>query len=50
LITSEHVKSIRPGYGLPPKYLNKVIGSKMIKDTSKGTPVHFDMFEEVLPS
>ena len=47
LITSEHVKSIRPGYGLPPKYLNKVIGSRMIKDGTKGMPVNFDMFEEV---
>ena len=50
LITSEHVKSIRPGYGLPPKYLNKVIGSRMIKDGTKGMPVNFDMFEEVLPN
>ena len=45
LITSKHVKSIRPGYGIPPKYLNKVIGRKMTKDGKKGTPVNFDMFE-----
>ena len=39
LITNEHVKSIRPGYGLPPKYLNEIIGKKSKYPVTKGTAV-----------
>jgi pseudaminic acid synthase len=31
--TEEKVRSIRPGYGLPPKYLNDVLGSRVATDT-----------------
>ena len=41
-ITAEHVRSIRPGYGLPPKFLKKVIGMKAIKSASIGDTVTFD--------
>ncbi|TWU69331.1 pseudaminic acid synthase [Shewanella algae] len=37
--TEENVKSIRPGFGLTPKYYDKVIGSMAIKDIKKGTPL-----------
>jgi len=39
LITKEHVKSIRPGYGLAPKYLDKMIGKKAPADIKRGTAV-----------
>jgi len=39
VITAEHVKSIRPGYGLSPKYLNKVIGKKSKYAIAKGSAV-----------
>ena len=39
VITAEHVKSIRPGYGLSPKYLNKVIGKKSKCAIAKGSAV-----------
>jgi len=42
VITAEHVRSIRPGYGLPPKFLKKVIGMKAIKSASIGDTVTFD--------
>ncbi len=42
LITAEHVKSIRPGYGLAPKYLEEVIGSTSIRDIELGSPVKFE--------
>jgi len=41
-ISSEAVKSIRPGYGLPPKFLNEVIGKTLLMDVSAGTPVDWD--------
>ena len=38
-ITADHVKSIRPGYGLAPKYLDQVIGQVVKKDVQRGHPV-----------
>ncbi len=43
IITEEHVKSIRPGYGLAPKFFDRIIGKKILKDTSKGTAVSWDL-------
>ena len=45
IVTNEHVKSIRPGYGLPPKYLEKIIGKIIINDVEKGSPVKSGMFK-----
>lgn len=45
-ITSENVRSIRPGYGLHPKYYSSIIGKKMIKDLPKGTRLTFDLIEQ----
>jgi len=39
VITSEHVKSIRPGFGLPPKYIDRIIGTKSKYDIAKGSAV-----------
>ncbi len=43
LITKDVVKSIRPGYGVLPKYIEEVIGKVVICDIEKGTPVNFDL-------
>ena len=40
--THENVKSIRPGFGLAPKHLNKIIGKKATRDLNKGTALKFD--------
>lgn len=40
--TSENIKSIRPGYGLKPKYLNQIIGEKSVKSIQAGTPISLD--------
>lgn len=39
-ITNEHIRSIRPGYGLPPKFQDQIIGKKVLKDAEYGTPVN----------
>ena len=36
-ITEENVRSIRPGFGLHPKYYESVLGKKISKSVSKGT-------------
>ena len=39
----ENVRSIRPGYGLPPKYLKEVVGRRAARDIPKGTPLKWEM-------
>jgi N-acetylneuraminate synthase len=39
VITREHVKSIRPGYGVAPKFFNKVIGRIINRDIARGYPL-----------
>lgn len=45
LITEEHVKSIRPGFGLHPKYYNYIIGKKSNQDLEKGTRMRLDFLD-----
>lgn len=39
LITAEAVRSIRPGFGLAPKYMEEVLGKTAAQDIARGTPV-----------
>ncbi len=43
MFTGENVRSIRPGHGLPPKYLKDVIGRRAGEDIKKGTPLDWEM-------
>ena len=38
IITEYNVRSIRPGFGLHPKYFKKILGKSVKKDLKKGTP------------
>lgn len=38
IITEDNVRSIRPGFGMHPKYLNKILGKKVNRDMDKGSP------------
>jgi len=44
VFTVKNIRSIRPGYGLAPKYLQDVVGEKAKIDLKKGTPLTFEMF------
>ena len=37
ILTEQNLRSVRPGYGLAPKYLNDCLGKKVNKDLVKGT-------------
>lgn len=45
-LTEKNVRSIRPGFGLHPKYYNDVLGKTFTKDISKGEPLSLDMISE----
>ena len=36
LITEQNVRSVRPGFGLHPKYLKEIIGRKVNRDLRRG--------------
>jgi len=49
-LTHDNVRSIRPGLGLLPKYIDKVIGRKVNRDVNKGTPLDWticDLHKEI---
>lgn len=41
-LTPDNIRSIRPGYGIKPKYYDEVIGCKANKDIKFGTPLSWD--------
>ena len=43
VITEKNVRSVRPGYGLHPKYLPEVLGKKFVKDCKKGERFELDL-------
>lgn len=45
IITDKNVRSIRPGYGIHPKYYRELIGKKVNKSIKRGTPLTFEMIE-----
>jgi N-acetylneuraminate synthase len=44
-LTAENVKSIRPGFGLPPKYYDSVLNKTAKEDLRSGSALKEDMFE-----
>lgn len=45
VLTSDNVRSIRPNYGLAPKYLKDVLGKKAKSKIEKGTPLTWDLID-----
>ncbi|GAM09645.1 pseudaminic acid synthase [Geobacter sp. OR-1] len=41
--TPENLRIVRPGYGLPPKFFDLIMGRKITVDAKKGTPVTWDL-------
>ena len=46
-ITSECVRSVRPGYGIAPKYLSSIIGKRVKYSIKSGTPVSYEIISEL---
>ncbi|HVQ01210.1 MAG TPA: pseudaminic acid synthase [Candidatus Thermoplasmatota archaeon] len=46
VFTEENIKSIRPGWGLHPRYLNNIAGKRTAKkDIRKGTPLSWELLK-----
>lgn len=46
-ITSAHIRSIRPGMGLKPRYLADVIGKRAAQDIEEGTPADWPLIDSL---
>lgn len=45
VIESHHIRTVRPGKGLPPKELSHILGLSLITPVKKGTPVSWEIFK-----
>ncbi|GAB3459597.1 pseudaminic acid synthase [Massilia terrae] len=43
VITTEHIRRIRPGFGLAPKHFDSLLGRTVNVNVSRGTPASFDL-------
>jgi len=43
VVTADAVRSVRPGYGLAPKFLPEVIGRRVTADVERNTAVRWDV-------
>lgn len=43
VLTEHHLRSVRPGGGLPPKYRSVLIGRKVGRPVRRGTPMSWDL-------
>lgn len=48
VITTENVRSIRPGYGVAPKHLKEMLGKKATIDVKRGQPVTSEFMESLV--
>jgi pseudaminic acid synthase len=45
IVSPEDIRSVRPGFGIPPKYHQRIIGKHVKRDVSLGMPVMWDLLE-----
>jgi pseudaminic acid synthase len=45
VLTHENLRAIRPGFGLAPRHLPELLGKRVNRDLTRGTPASWDMVE-----
>jgi N-acetylneuraminate synthase len=45
VVTADHIRSIRPGYGLPPKHIDVILGKQIKHNVERGMPVKWEYFD-----
>lgn len=43
--TEQNVKSVRPAHGLPPRFLDSVLGCRATRDIARGTPLSWELVD-----
>ena len=43
VLTARNLRAIRPGHGLPPKYLDSLLGKRVTRAVKRGTPLSWDL-------
>jgi N-acetylneuraminate synthase len=43
MLTPQNLRAIRPGHGLPPKYLEQVLGRRVKRAVKRGTPLSWEL-------
>jgi pseudaminic acid synthase len=43
VLTPQNLRAIRPGYGLPPKYLDQLLGKRVSRAVTRGTPMTWEL-------
>ena len=47
VLTLDNVRAIRPGLGLPPKYLEKVLGMRVVQEVKRGTALGWGLIGSI---
>ena len=43
VVTAQHIRSVRPGFGVPPKFYDAIIGKRVTTDIAANTAVSWDV-------
>lgn len=43
VLTARNLRAIRPGFGLPPKYIDHLLGKRVTRAVKRGTPMQWDL-------
>jgi N-acetylneuraminate synthase len=43
VLTPKNLRAIRPGLGLPPKYVDQLLGKRVVRPVKRGTPARWDL-------
>jgi N-acetylneuraminate synthase len=43
VLTSDNLRCVRPGKGLPPKYYDTLLGRRVSRNVAAGTPASWDL-------
>lgn len=43
VLTPQNLRAVRPGYGLPPKYLDQLLGKRVSRAVKRGTPMTWEL-------
>ncbi|MNP48111.1 Pseudaminic acid synthase [compost metagenome] len=45
VVTADAIRSVRPGFGLPPKYFDDLVGKRLSQDVEINSATRWDYFE-----